>query len=71
MLETISTYNLSFDYVTEQQEMIRSMTLEEHQALAQEYIQPRRMYYVIAGDAATQMKALGDLGLGDPVLVTD
>ena len=27
------------------------------------------MYYVVAGDAATQLKALEKVGLGKPVLV--
>jgi len=28
-----------------------------------------KMYYVVAGDAATQMKGLKELGFGDPVEV--
>ena len=27
------------------------------------------MYYVVVGDAATQLEALKSLGLGDPVLL--
>jgi zinc protease len=69
MLENISTYDLPFDYVSRQQEVTRSMTLEQHQELAQEYIQPQHMYYVVVGDASTQFEPLKSLGLGDPVLV--
>jgi hypothetical protein len=29
------------------------------------------MYYVVVGDAATQLEPLKSLGLGDPVLVED
>ncbi|MDF1573866.1 MAG: pitrilysin family protein [Bacteroidales bacterium] len=69
MLEEISTYSLPFDYVTRQQEVTRSMSLEQHHELAQKYIQPDRMYYVVVGDAATQLEPLKSLGFGDPVLV--
>jgi zinc protease len=69
MLESISNYNLPFDYLTKQQEVTEAMTLEEHQALAQKYIQPQNMYYVVVGDAATQLEPLKSLGFGDPVLV--
>jgi len=69
MLESISNYNLPFDYITKQQEVTGAMTLEEHQALAQKYIQPQNMYYVVVGDAATQLEPLKSLGFGDPVLV--
>ena len=55
--------------IKQREEMTRDMTLEEHKMLAQKYIIPSNMIYVIAGDAATQMKQLKELGLGDPVLV--
>jgi len=42
------------------------MTLEQHKALADKYIEPSRMYYVIAGDAATQMEPLEKIGFGKP-----
>jgi zinc protease len=35
----------------------------------QKYIDPMKMYYVIAGDAATQLKEMKKLGFGDPVLI--
>jgi len=71
MLESISMYGLPFDYITKQQEVTKSMTLEEHQALAEKYIDPQKMYYVVVGDAATQLKPLKSLGFGDPVLVKE
>ena len=45
------------------------MTLEEHKAITQKYIVPDRMYYVVVGDAATQMKPLEKIGFGKPVLL--
>ena len=69
MLESISLYDLPSDYITREQEVTRSMTLDSHRALAQKYIDPQKMYYVVVGDAATQLEPLKTLGLGDPVLV--
>jgi zinc protease len=64
MLETIGTYNLPNDYVKGEEEVIRNMTLEQHRALAEKYINPGRMYYIIAGDAATQLDGLEQVGFG-------
>ncbi len=69
MLQTISEYNLPFDFITKQQEVTRSMTLEEHRELASKYIDPDRMYYIVVGDAETQLDPLKSLGLGDPILL--
>jgi zinc protease len=69
MLETISMYDLPFDFITRQQEVTSSMTLESHKELAQKYILPNQMYYVVVGDAATQLKPLNSLGMGLPELV--
>lgn len=69
MLNDISTYNLPKDYVKTEQQTIRNMTLAQHKALAQKYVNANRMYYVIAGDAATQAAGLKSLGFGDAVLI--
>ncbi|MBN1651881.1 MAG: insulinase family protein [Bacteroidales bacterium] len=71
MLGDISDYNLPFDYIAQEENVVRNMTLEEHRALAQKYINPDKMYYVIAGDAATQMDALEKLGFGKPILIKE
>jgi zinc protease len=62
MLQDISMYNLPVDYVREQEKIVSDMTLEQHKALAEKYIDPNRMYYVIAGDAATQLEGLNKIG---------
>jgi zinc protease len=69
MLQDISMYNLPVDYVREQEKIVSDMTLEQHKALAEKYIDPARMYYVIAGDAATQMEQLEKIGFGKPEAV--
>lgn len=68
MLETISRYNLPFDYIKKQQEVTRSMNQEDHKNLASKYIHPDQMYYVVVGDAASQLEPLKSLGLGTPKL---
>lgn len=69
MLQTIGTYDLPVDYIKNEESTVKNMTLEQHKALAEKYIDPSKMYYVIAGDAKTQLKSLGELGLGKPILV--
>lgn len=68
MLEEISSYELAFDYVKQEEEFIRQLTPEQHKKLAQKLLNPEKMYFVVAGDAATQMEQLEELGLGKPVL---
>jgi zinc protease len=61
MLSDINLYNLPVDYITKEQATIKNMKLDDLRALAQKYIDPSRMYYVIAGDGATQKEALEKL----------
>ena len=69
MLETISMYDLPFDFITRQQEVTSSMTMEDHSNLAGKYIDPDHMYFVVVGDAASQLEPLNSLGLGAPELI--
>lgn len=68
MLEEISMYNLPYDYIKDEQETIRNMTLEQHKKLAEKYIKPDQMYYVIAGDAETQAEPLTKMEFGKIVI---
>jgi zinc protease len=69
MLTTMSRYGFPDDYIKKQEDVIRGMTVEEHKSITDKYIVPDKMYYVIVGDAATQMKQLEKIGFGKPVLV--
>lgn len=69
MLNQIATYNLPFDYIKQQEAVVKNMTLEQHKALARKYIVPDKMIYLVVGDAATQLEPLRELGLGDPILL--
>ena len=69
MLNNIATYNLAFDYVKQREDFVRNFTQEQLKKLAQEYIEPGTMNYLVVGDAKTQLNALKTLGLGDPILL--
>jgi zinc protease len=69
MLGDIALYNLPKDYVKTEQQTIRNMTLQQHKNLALKYINPNRMYYIVAGDAATQAEGLKSLGFGNPIVI--
>ena len=66
MLSDISLYGLPVDYVKADQAVIRGMTLDQAKALAKKYIDPSKMFYVVAGDAKTQLEPLEKAGLGKP-----
>jgi zinc protease len=69
MLSTMSKYGFPDDYIKREEEVIKNMTIEEHKAITDKYIVPDKMYYVIVGDAATQLKPLEKIGFGKPILV--
>ncbi len=69
MLGTMAIYGLPDDYVKRDEETIKNINVEEAKAIIDKYIIPDRMYYVIVGDAATQMQPLEKIGFGKPVLV--
>ncbi len=69
MLNRIANYDLPYDYIKTEEDQIINMTLDEHKNLAQKYIQPDKMIYLIVGDAQTQLEPLKELGFGDPILL--
>jgi zinc protease len=69
MLYPIVSYNYPFDYIKKQQQFLSGLTADEHTKLAQKYLQPDKMIYLIVGDKATQFDKLKELGLGNPVLI--
>jgi zinc protease len=69
MLYSISTYNSPFDYVKKEEAFVKNLTPEQHKEIAQKYLHPEKMYYVVVGDAETQLKELSSIGMGKPVLM--
>ena len=69
MLNTMTSYNLPADYIKQEESFVRGLTVEKVLELSNKYINPAKMYYVVVGDAKTQLKELEKVGLGKPVLV--
>lgn len=69
VLKNMSEYGLPADYVQQRASALEVLTLEDIKALAQQYIQPDNMIYLIVGDAATQLERLNALGLGEAILL--
>jgi zinc protease len=68
MISTISKYDLPADYIKQEEDFIKKYDNSVHIDLASKYLKPGNMYFVVAGDAETQMKELEKVGLGTPVL---
>lgn len=69
MLKYISSYGWPYDYARQRENIVKAMTVDKIQQLAEKYIMPDKMYYLVVGDAATQMENLEKLGFGKPVLL--
>lgn len=69
MLSTMAAYDLPADYIKTEEAFVKDLTPAKVLELANKYIDPAKMYYVVVGDAATQAKELEKVGLGKPVIV--
>ena len=69
MLNTMTSYNLPDDYIKQEEKFIKSLTIEKQLELVNKYIDPSKMYYVVVGDAKTQLDDLEKVGFGKPILV--
>jgi zinc protease len=69
MLNTMTAFNLPDNYIKQEEKFIKDLTIDKELALANKYIDPARMYYVVVGDAKTQLDDLEKVGLGKPILV--
>jgi zinc protease len=68
MLNTMSSYNLTWDYIKKEEAYVKELTTGKVMDMARKHIDPTRMYYVVVGDAKTQMDALEEIGFGKPVM---
>lgn len=69
MLTTMTLNGLPADYIKKEEDYLKGLTVEQVNETIQKYIDPMRMYYVVVGDASTQLSRLEKLGLGMPVLI--
>ena len=71
LLQNMSAYGWSADYVKEREQIVKDMTKERIAELANQYADPDKMIYLIVGDAQTQLDRLNNLGYGEPVLLNE
>ena len=67
MISTIATYDLPFDYIKNEENIVREMTANSHNELVKKYIKPDEMIYLVVGDKKTQFNGLRSLGFGSPI----
>ena len=58
MLSQISDYGYDYDYIKKQEGLVNNMSLLQIQELAGKYVNPDKMYFLIVGDAETQLDRL-------------
>lgn len=71
MLQNISTYDWSYDYVKNQENIVKGMTVERVRELSEKYLDESKMIWLVVGDAKTQLDRMKELGFGDPILIND
>ena len=69
VLQAMSAYGFPADYVLGREAIVRDMTVERVRELAQRYVDPTRMIWLVVGDARTQAPRLSALGLGEPTML--
>ncbi|MDP4703948.1 MAG: insulinase family protein [Polaribacter sp.] len=69
MLSNISAYGWNADYIKDREKVVKNMTKERISALANQYVNPNKMIWLIVGDAATQLERMKELGFGEVILL--
>jgi len=69
MLQTRSKYGFAPDSIKKEEEVIRNMTVANHKALAEQYITPGSMSYLVSGDARTQFEQFHNTGFDEVILL--
>ncbi|MDT8340009.1 MAG: pitrilysin family protein [Longimicrobiales bacterium] len=64
ILRAMSAYGFPADYVLQREAVVRGMTIPEVRRLAEEYLDPDSMVWLVVGDARTQLPRLEALGMG-------
>ncbi len=70
MLQEMSNYDLDPNYIEGEEAIISAMTLEQHKALANKYLDESKMAYVVIGDAKTQFAQFKDMGFDEVKLMS-
>jgi zinc protease len=67
LLGSMSAYGFPADYVLQRAVVVQEMTIDRVRVLADRYLDPADMVWLVVGDAETQKDRLTSLGLGDPI----
>lgn len=67
LLEDVSKYGWSPDYVKQREQIVNAMTIDKIKALSSKYLDVNKMIWLVVGDAKTQLPRLKELGFGDPI----
>lgn len=69
MLGEIADFSYPDNYQAQNASRIQDMTLVDFKALANKYLLPDAMNWIVVGDAQTQAARLVELGFGEPVIL--
>ena len=69
MLDTMSKFGYPDTYIQNQQEVLTLIDLDEARTIARLNFNANKMYFVIAGDAKTQLNRIEELGYGKPIIL--
>jgi zinc protease len=69
ILSNVSKYGWRPDYVKQRESIVKSMTVARIRELSAKYLNAGKMYWLIVGDAKTQLPRLKELGFGEPILL--
>ena len=69
ILSNISNYNLDLNYIEKREKIVENMTVERIEELANKYVDPNKMIWLVVGDAKTQFNRMEGLGFGKPIIL--
>jgi len=69
LLDNVTKFNWSPDYVLQREKIVKNMTVKKIQSLSKKYLDTNKMVWLVVGDAKTQLEPLKKLGFGDPVML--
>ena len=69
MLDDISRFNLTDNYIESQQAVLLDMKMNEVRSLVDQYMNEDNMTYIIVGDAKSQLDRVSKFGYGKPVVL--
>ena len=69
MLSNIANYGWKADYVSDREKIVKNMSKEQIKELANKYVNPDNLIWLIVGDAETQLDRMKELGYGEPILL--